>query len=122
MLMFARRRPIWARSICLLPFLVSMLIPVGMMPAVSGNGVLTFVVCTAHGLQERSFPAPDEEPQSTSSWCLFSLLSAPVLRPASSYAFGTDYNDVIEPALVELDAEAALDVATARPRGPPFIL
>lgn len=121
-MMLDRTRASLIKFLSLLPFLVSALLPVGMMPVVSGEGTFKLVICTGHGLEERSLPASDGEPERVSTWCPLSLLSASFLAPAR-----IDQGKAIQVAAahvepVERDIPATTDIATFRPRGPPPIL
>jgi len=112
----------WVRFIFLLPFLANTLMPVGMMPAVSGDGTITLVICTAHGPQERTFPASDEEPKGTSSWCPLSLIGTPVLPSAPAPAPFARRHESVDLIVFKLDAPAHVDFGAFRPRGPPITL
>ncbi|MGI9503412.1 MAG: hypothetical protein ACR2RE_10205, partial [Geminicoccaceae bacterium] len=116
--MLDRARASLVKFLCLLPFIVSVMVPVGLMPAVSSEGAFTLVICTGHGLEERSVPATDDEPESASAWCPFSLLSVPALAPARIDQGGGLQVAAVYVGPIERDSPATTDVATSRPRGP----
>ena len=112
----------WARLLCLLPFVAGSLLPVGFMPAVSSDGMLTLVICTPDGALEKSFPASNNETEHAAEWCPFSQLSAPALAPrpiqiGERHAFSKTNVDVSD-----YDVLAHVDVAHPQPRGPPTTL
>lgn len=120
--MLMRLPPSWVQLLCLLPFMASVLLPVGMMPAVSSDGTITLVICTAHGPEERSFPDPADEPEGASSWCPFSLLSAPVLPTAPVRSADSLVGEIVDVVANQRDVPIQRDIRTSRPRGPPSIL
>lgn len=120
--MLHRPRASLIRYLCLLPFMVSVLVPAGLMPAVSGDGTITLVICTGHGPEERSFPADESEPDGASSWCPFSLLNASVLVPERIDEGRADQRETVQAVVIERDVPATSGIATSRPRGPPSIL
>lgn len=116
----------WIRLLALLPFLVTSLLPVGLMPAVTGDGALTLVICTPDGPQERSVPvsgpASDEQPEKVFERCLFSLHAAAIVMPtlvrgAEPVAFAA----ASIPALPQSSWQDAFFVSP-KPRGPPVAL
>jgi len=116
-------RPFWTRFLCLLPFLASTLIPIGMMPVMSGDGTLTIVICTVHGPQERTVPLPGgEQPEGVSTWCPYSLLSAPALPAGPVHVVGIDHHETATLAIVTDGVPTRADIATGKPRAPPTIL
>ena len=119
--MLVRRRASLVKFLCLLPFMVSLLVPVGMMPAVSSSGAFTLVICHGHAA-EKHLPDGKSE-KGASSWCPFSLLSAAVLLPVR-----IGHDQAIQDAIVlrigfvDREVPATKEAARARPRGPPTIL
>ncbi|MEM9629182.1 MAG: DUF2946 family protein [Pseudomonadota bacterium] len=120
--MFMRPAPPWLRLLCLLPFMVSALLPAGMMPAVSADGSFTLVICTADGAEERSFPVEGEQQNSASSLCPLSLLSAPALPSAPVYWTDSRLGEIVDFIVAARDVPTTRNVRTPRPRGPPSIL
>lgn len=112
----------WFTLLCLLPFLAGSLVPLGFMPSVSSDGVLTLVICTPDGVHEKAFPTSEEDAEHTAEWCPFSQLSAPVFPPAPVQTAEIDW--VIRIPIVggERDVPALIDVANPQPRGPPAIV
>ena len=118
--MLDRRRASLAKFLCLLPFMVSVLVPAGLMPAVSNSGTFTLIICDGHGSESHSTDGESEE--GASSWCPFSLLSASVLLPAQFSQGRTIHDAVAQVSFVDRDVPATTDIAASRPRGPPLIL
>ncbi|MEZ5933643.1 MAG: hypothetical protein R3F54_17170 [Alphaproteobacteria bacterium] len=106
----------------MLPFLLTSLLPVGLMPAATGDGTLTLVICTLDGPEQRSIPASEKAPEKTSERCLFSLHAAAVVLPATvRIAEPTAFAAVSSPLLPQPSRQGAF-FATPKPRGPPVTL
>ena len=120
--MLMQPAPSWLRLLCLLPFMVSALLPAGMMPALSSDGSFTLVICTPDGAEERSFPTDDEQQNSTSSWCPLSLLSAPVLPSAPEQWTENRLAETVDFVVAKRDVPTTRNVHTPKPRGPPSFL
>ncbi|NJO38009.1 MAG: hypothetical protein HC871_10860 [Rhizobiales bacterium] len=112
----------WVRLLALLPFLVMSLLPVGLMPAVKGDGTLTLVICTPDGPEVRSIPASDDESEKASERCLFSLHAAAVVMPTVvRVAEPVVFSAAAIPTLPQWSWQDAFFVSP-RPRGPPVAL
>jgi len=120
--MVMRSLPSWFKLLCLLPFAVGALLPVGMMPGVSNDGMLTLVICTPEGAVEKSFPASDQNTEHVTDWCLFSQLSAPALLPLAIRTIEDDRFTKIAIVISKRDVLAHTDVPRPQPRGPPVTL
>lgn len=110
------------RLLCLLPFMISVLLPVGVMPTINGDGSITLIICTVHGPEERSFPSHNEEPEGAASWCPFSLLGSPAVPLAPIDWVNHDTGEIVDIAVSIRDVPMQRDVHVSKPRGPPSIL
>lgn len=120
--MMMRSLPSWFKLLCLLPFAVCALLPVGMMPGVSSDGTLTLVICTPEGAFEKSFPVSDQNTEHAAEWCPFSQLSTPALLPLPIRTVGNDRFTKIRIVVSQHDVLAHADVPHPQPRGPPVTL
>lgn len=120
--MVMRSLPSWFKLFCLLPFAVGTLLPVGMMPVVSSDGMLTLVICTPDGALERSFPGPDQNAEHAAEWCPFSQLSTSALPPLPIQTVENDQFTKIKIVLSKRDIRTHTDVLGPQPRGPPVTL
>ena len=117
-----RSLPIWFKLLCLLPFLVGTLLPAGLMPVASSNGMLTLVICTVDGPLELSLPTSEDETEHSRDWCPYSLHSAPDLAPGLIRTVERFGFTKIEPVVEKKNVVVSIDIASHRSRGPPATL
>ena len=110
------------RFLCLLPFMISVLLPIGVMPIITGDGSITLIICTVHGPEERSLPPHDEEPEGSASWCPFSLLGSLAVPSAPINWVNHETGEIVDIAVNIRDVPMPRDVHMSKPRGPPSIL
>lgn len=120
--MVTRSLPSWFKLLCLLPFAVGSLLPVGMMPAVSSDGMLTLVICAPGGRHEKSSPASDEDTEHAAEWCPFSLLLTTALQPLAIQTVENGGFTRIKIIVSKRSILAHADAASPQPRGPPTTL
>ena len=123
-------RESWLRLLPLLPFVLTSLLPLGLMPAPSGHEFVTFVICTLDGAATRVVPA-DQAPlpaeddggsDDAPALCPFSLHAASaVLPPAIQIAEAVSYRTAPPAIMPELPGRAKA-IVNPRPRGPPVLL
>ncbi|MEM9629643.1 MAG: DUF2946 family protein [Pseudomonadota bacterium] len=113
----------------LLPFVLTSLLPFGLMPAPSGHGLVTLVICTADGAVMLAVPADQAPPPSEDGRshdvpapCPFSLHAAPaVLPPAIKVSEAVTYR--LSPPAITPELPGRIDpIVNPRPRGPPVPL
>jgi hypothetical protein len=71
------RRIAWLAM--LLPFLALSAVPTGLMPAKTGDGTLTLVLCTADGPREMTVDLGGEEPAAAKPGCPWALAQMAVV-------------------------------------------
>jgi hypothetical protein len=110
------------RLLPVLPFLLTCLLPVGLMPAATTDGTLTLVICTQGALELRSVPAPDDEQSEASERCLFALHATAFLLPATVRAAEPLAFAALVARVGAPPCRRAAICASPKPRGPPVIL
>jgi hypothetical protein len=124
-----RHRGSWLRLLPLLPFVLSSLLPLGLMPAPSDNGLITFVICTPDGAGTRSIsadqapvPAEDDGSDNASAPCPFSLHAALAVLPLPLQVAEAVAYRIASPAIMAERPDRADAIVDPRPRGPPVLL